>query len=133
MVLAYVTYPVYRIDAVMLQRGFERTEEELLRERAETLHRASSELQHALQMLRVIEGEIETRTAMLKGYDGSEGQRDLRGEIREGVRKFNEKREYAKLKYYYLVVIREAIGFRNHTWIEKFYTIPAKKTIDVQI
>ena len=54
-------------------------------------------------------------------------------EINEGIKRYNKKIEYVKLRYYYLVVIREAIGFRNHKWIEKIYKIPEKKKLDGQI
>ncbi len=117
----------------MLQTGFDRTEEELLKERAEALCHAGSELQGSLQKLRNIEEDIETKIGILKKGDNTSTNEGLFEEISEGIKRYNEKREYVKLRYYYLVVIREAIGFRNHKWIEKIYKIPGKKKFDGQI
>lgn len=116
----------------MLQTGFDRTEEELLKERAEALYHAGCELQDSLKKLKDIEKDIEFKVFALKerAYLSKRGL--LLDEIKEDIRLFNEKREYAKLRYYYLVVIREAVGFRNHKWIEEIYKIPGKK-LNVQI
>jgi hypothetical protein len=111
----------------MLQTGFDRTEEELLQERAEALYRAGSELEDSLQALKDIERDIEGKILTLKEGGILHECKPLRNELENDIRQFNEKREYAKLRYYYLVVIREAIGFRNHKWIEETYKIPEKK------
>jgi len=116
----------------MIQTGFEKTEEELLQERAEVLRHAGCALQDALQVLHEIGRDIEAGCDTLKRCTGSPAK-GLREEIGEQVGRFNEQRAYAKLRYYYLVVIREALGLRNHAWIEEIYTIPAKKTLDEQI
>jgi len=84
----------------MLQTGFEKTEEELLQERAEVLRHASCALQDALQRLHEIEKDIEAGCATLKRYTREPVKRDLREEIGEQVRRFNEQREYAQLRYY---------------------------------
>jgi hypothetical protein len=49
--------------------------------------------------------------------------REINGEIG----KFNHAREYAKLRYYYLIVTREAMGLRRHHWVEETFKIPMRK------
>jgi len=66
-----MTYPAHRIFLIMLQTGFDRTEEELLKERAEALYHAGSELQDALQKLKNIEEDIETKVGILKKGDNT--------------------------------------------------------------
>jgi hypothetical protein len=48
-------------------------------------------------------------------------------EINGEINKYNHAREYAKLRYYYLIVTREAMGMRRHHWVEEIYTIPPRK------
>jgi len=36
-------------------------------------------------------------------------------------------KEYAQLRYYYLIVTREAMGFRRHKAVEDVYRIPPKR------
>ena len=43
------------------------------------------------------------------------------------IERYNDAREYAKLRYFYLIVTREAMGFRRHTWVDEIYRIPPKK------
>ncbi|MDD5234015.1 MAG: hypothetical protein PHG91_11535 [Syntrophales bacterium] len=104
-----------RSDAV------EKTEAELVKERAEVLGRAGEALSKALMILRGIEESIQSKLATGTGDDDS--LRELNAEISN----YNHARENAKMRYYYLIVTREAMGFRRHPFVEEFYKIPPKK------
>src|SRR3974390_3123555 len=100
---------------------YDKTQNEILEERAEVLGRAGEALSNALQNLQLIEVRIEA--AMTKSMTGEESRRHLNREIQ----KFNSAREHAKLRLYYLIVTREPIGFRKHTSVEEAYPIPPRK------
>ena len=53
-------------------------------------------------------------------------QRTIR-EINEEIDTYNQLREHAQLRYYYLIVIREAMGLRRHDRVEEIYVIPDKR------
>ena len=53
-------------------------------------------------------------------------------ELNREINKFNAAREHAKLRYYYLIVTREAMGFRRHASVEEAYRIPPRKKVDVE-
>jgi hypothetical protein len=48
-------------------------------------------------------------------------------EINLFIEKFNSTCSIAQLKYYYLIVTREALGLRRHDMIQEIYRIPEKK------
>ena len=120
----------------MLKNGFEKTQEELLKERAEVLGRAGDMLSAALRELTEIEKVIDYKLESFKNtfgsglwYDAKSGcsrEKAVR-EINEEIDGYNRAREYAKLRYYYLIVIREAVGFRRHKQVEEVYRIPPKR------
>ncbi|HVO67967.1 MAG TPA: hypothetical protein VMT12_15930 [Syntrophales bacterium] len=111
--------------------------EEMMKERAEVLGRAGEKLSAAIEKVRIIEQGIEER---LKSYRSiveksgevyNDGLVSLRQktvkEINGEIGRFNHAREYAKLRYYYLIVTREAMGLRRHHWVEESYRIPPRK------
>ena len=112
--------------------------EEMIRERAEVLCRAGETLCSAIEKMNVIEKVIEEQ---LKGFlaiieKSRENyvdreivslQQKIVREINGEIGKFNHAREYAKLRYYYLIVTREAMGLRRHHWVEETYKIPKRK------
>ncbi|MBN2283220.1 MAG: hypothetical protein JXO48_04955 [Deltaproteobacteria bacterium] len=114
----------------MSDKGYEKTQEEILKERAEVLFRTGRMLSDAINRARDIEKDIDEKMNMLNdrvrnGYvDSING---LCRDIDEQINQFNEAREYAKIRYYYLIVTREAMGFRRHAWVENIYRIPNKK------
>ena len=126
----------------MFKTGHDKTREEILKESAEVLGRAGERLSAALRELERIENVIEGKTETLKELS-EEGagrrpedmkrlahlQHAVTGEINNEIRRYNRAREYAKLRYYYLIVIREAVGFRRHKTVEEHYRIPPKKKI----
>lgn len=110
--------------------GYQKTLEEILRERADVLSRAGRNLSAVLDELKILEysisGKIESFQVEVCDGGTSFTRRVLR-EINEEIDTYNQTREQARLKYYYLVVTREALGLRKHQWIEKIYRIPPKK------
>ncbi|MGE5790889.1 MAG: hypothetical protein ACM33C_08445 [Syntrophaceae bacterium] len=107
----------------MRKSSWEKTQEELLKERAEVLGRAGEALATALSDLDKIGRSISESIRKAGEYPGSETLTEINGEIRH----YNRAREYAQLRYYYLIVTREAMGFRRHKAVEEAYKIPPKK------
>lgn len=120
----------------------EKTDLEILQERAEVLGRAGERLSAALQNLKNIGDSIERKMAsfheMTRNVQGSfsfnelfdkHSQAEFLLEINSDIQRYNEAREYAKLRFYYLIVTREAIGFRRHRCVEEQYPIPPKKKV----
>jgi len=107
----------------MRKSSWEKTQEELLKERAEVLGRAGEALAAALSDLERIGRSISESVRNAGECPGSETLTEINGEIRQ----YNRAREYAQLRYYYLIVTREAMGFRRHKAVEEAYKIPPKK------
>ena len=112
--------------------------EEMLKERAEVLGRAGEKLAAAIEKMSTIEQGIDERLkhfrSVAKGYEENGNndklasmKKDIAGEINREIGKFNRAREYAKLRYYYLIVTREAMGMRRHHWVDEWYRIPPRK------
>lgn len=110
--------------------------EEMLQERAAVLGRAGEKLTVALEKMRVIDRVIEEQlqyfsSLVEKGkHDHNEVvslRKKMVKEINGEISKYNHAREYAKLRYYYLIVTREAMGMRRHHWVEEIYKIPPRK------
>ena len=112
--------------------------EEMLKERAEVLGHAGEKLAAAIEKMSTIERGIDERLkhfrSVAKRYEEKGGddklvsmKKDIAGEINREIGKFNRAREYAKLRYYYLIVTREAMGMRRHHWVDEWYRIPPRK------
>ncbi len=122
-----------KFDAISMifKDSSEKTDLEILQERAEVLGRAGEKLSAALRSLNLIEEIIEDR---LQSYleCKERGDPQPKGALREinlEIRRYNEAREYAKLRLYYLIVTREAMGFRRNKTVEEQYPIPPKKKL----
>lgn len=106
-------------------------QEEFLQERAAVLGRAGDSMSKALEKLRNIEQKIEACLNRLKEMETSSGKNGSRHqmilEINREINKYNQAREYALLRYYYLIVTREAMGMRRHHWVEQQYPVPPRK------
>ncbi len=111
----------------MVKNEFEKTELEIIQERAEVLGQAGEKLSIALQQLRAIESTIDSKMEILKSPEKEMPAGDLIKEINRDIKRFNEAREHAKLRYYYLIVTREAVGFRRHKNVEEVFPIPPRK------
>jgi len=108
--------------------------EELLRERAAVLSRAGIALEDAIDRLKSIGREIETKILLLKSYSTEAYDREildeqklLPDEINLNIDQFNDLCRHAQLKFYYLIVTREALGLRRHEMIKEIYWIPSIK------
>lgn len=104
-------------------------QEEILKERAEVLRRAGERLSEAIDRVNSIGLAIEELKASLKvrGMHGAQSAGEMMDEINGEIRSYNAAREQAKLRYYYMIVTREALGMRRHRWVEEMYRIPPKK------
>ena len=108
--------------------------EEILRERAAVLSRAGIALEDAIDRLMSVDREIETKISLLKSYGTMAHDRDILNkqklvheEINLHIDQFNDLCRNAQLKYYYLIVTREALGLRRHEMIKEIYRIPSIK------
>jgi hypothetical protein len=106
-------------------------QEEFLQERAAVLGRAGDSMSKALEKLHNIEQKIEACLNRLKEMESSSGKNgschQMIHEINREINKYNQAREYALLRYYYLIVTREAMGMRRHHWVEQQYHVPPRK------
>ena len=112
----------------MTKDRLEKTQEEIFKERADVLSRAGKSLADALERLEEIGKSINAKLDIIRfatknKINDASFYRDLNKEIQA----FNKAREYAELRRYYLIVTREALGLRRHTWIEKTYKIPPRR------
>ncbi|MEW6368215.1 MAG: hypothetical protein AB1714_26600 [Acidobacteriota bacterium] len=89
--------------------AFTRTEQDLLREKAAVLARIGGRLARLLRELDEIREQLESVPR--------EGRPPL-------VAAFNEVREEAERYRWYLMVQREAVGFRRHASLNEEYPIP---------
>lgn len=126
----------------MRKTAFEKTQEEFLKERAEVLGRAGDALSAALQELAGIEKAIDDKIRSLPENEMAKPdsdhacntemlalREDVVTDLNREIKRYNHAREHAKLRYYYLIVTREAIGFRRHRVVEETYKIPPKKKL----
>lgn len=107
----------------MRKSAWEKTQEEIVKERAEVLGRAGEALAAALSEVEKIDRLINESVRMAGERPDLETLAEINGEIR----RYNRAREYAELRYYYLIVTREAMGIRRHKAVEEVYRIPPKR------
>jgi hypothetical protein len=109
--------------------------EEIQKEKAEVLCRTAEMLAGAIEKLRLVEAGIDERLCFIHELTARCGkdctligqrQRAIR-ETNGEIDRYNELREHAKLRYYYLIVTREALGLRRHDRVEEIYAIPGRK------
>lgn len=106
--------------------------EEFLRERAAVLGRAGTAVEDAIAELARLDQEIQIKkeqlqTLVLDAQTFPNENQILVEEINLDIEQFNIIIEKANLKYYYLIVTREAMGLRRHKMIQELYVIPKKK------
>ena len=114
----------------MYKDGFEKTLEEIFRERADVLYRTGEALSGALKKLspiaKIIDDNIERLNKLTENEEPGNIKK-LHAEINRAISKHNRAREYAGLRYHYLIITREGMGFRRHNWVEETYRIPPKR------
>lgn len=102
--------------------------DEMLRERAAVLARAGFAVEDALAKLLTIDREIHEKITCLSSVGPTlSGDDSVFEEINNIIDRFNAERRNAEVKYYYLIVTREAMGLRRHETVQKIYAIPPKK------
>lgn len=112
--------------------------EEFLKERAVVLGRTGESVAKAIVKLQRLAQVIEENQKQILSL-GNESERehkhhDLKTAKERIIRELNKKIslynrlwEHAQLRYYYLIVTREAMGLRSHHRVEEIYRIPPKK------
>jgi hypothetical protein len=98
-----------------------RVQAEIEKEKAEALGRAGGRLEGAIRALRIIQDEIEALEA------GRATPADPMGPAEAATRRRAEYaalRRQARLYHHYLIVQREALGFRKHGDVERLYPVP---------
>lgn len=108
--------------------------EEFLQERAAVLGRAGMAVEDVIAELAKLDQEIQIKKEHLQSLKLDEEsplaageQQLLIEEINIDIEQFNVVIEKARLKYYYLIVTREAMGLRRHRMVQEMYVIPEKK------
>ena len=115
--------------------SIESLQEEFGRERAEVLASAGNSVFAAIEALQTKSRVIAAGLDKLRefGRKGGRGQGDedakgrrlkLERELDINISEYNKLHERARLRYYYLLVTREAMGLRNHQWVEGVYRVP---------
>jgi len=112
--------------------------EEFLKERAVVLGRTGESVAKAIVNLQRMAHNIEKNHQYIKSLedrlDGAPNHDDVRKEkekvlkdINKMILQYNRLWDHAQLRYYYLIVTREAMGLRSHHRVEEIYRIPPKK------
>ncbi|NTW07099.1 MAG: hypothetical protein HGA29_04570 [Syntrophaceae bacterium] len=108
--------------------------DEFLQERAAVLGRAGMAVEDVIAELAKLDQEIQIKKEHLQSLKLDEvsplaagEQQLLVEEINIDIEQFNVVIEKARLKYYYLIVTREAMGLRRHRMVQEMYVIPEKK------
>lgn len=112
--------------------------EEFLKERAVVLGRTGESVAKAVvklqQMAKIIEENHQYMKSLedrLGGDPDHDNLKKAKGKALKDINKmilqYNRLCDHAQLRYYYLIVTREAMGLRSHHRLEEFYRIPPKK------
>ncbi len=112
--------------------------EEFLKERAVVLGRTGESVARAIVKLQRLEQVIEARQREMSKLEQELGMDPDRTEFRSAweksindinrkIAQYNRLWDHAQLRYYYLIVTREAMGLRSHHRVEEMYRIPPKK------
>ena len=112
--------------------------EEFLRERAVVLGRTGESVAKAIAKLQHMAQVIEENHQHIRSLEdrlcGDPSHNELRKakekalkDINKMILQYNRLWDHAQLRYYYLIVTREAMGLRILHRVEEFYRIPPKK------
>lgn len=112
----------------MEQSPEEIIKQEIMRERAEALARAGNSVDEALRRLTSLKHHIESLKSELAATspEQDDTRRHLIKRINDSIRHYNELHKHANLRYYYLIVTREALGLRHHQRVAEIYSIPPR-------
>ncbi len=112
--------------------------EEFLKERAVVLGQSGESVAKAITKLQRLAQDIEKKHRYLssledpwEGGPNHEGVKKDKEKVLKDINKmilqYNRLWDHAQLRYYYLIVTREAMGLRSHHRVEEIYRIPPKK------
>jgi len=112
--------------------------EEFLKERAVVLGRTGESVSRAIVKLQRLGKAIEARQREFSHLEQELSKDPDRPEFRlarerkiieinKKIALYNRLWDHAQLRYYYLIVTREAMGLRSHHRVEEMYRIPPKK------
>ena len=90
---------------------------DIMKEKAEALGRTGERLDEGLRRLRILDERIGILERKGKGLC----------EVNALVREFNQVRARVLQCLHFLIIQREAIGFRRHANVQRMYKIPPKK------
>jgi hypothetical protein len=93
------------------------TELDIMEEKAEALGRVGGRLDESLRRIKILEQRIKMLERKGKGTR----------EVNALIREFNQMRQRAVQYLHYLIIQREAIGFRRHANVTRMYQIPLPK------
>ena len=113
-------------------------QEEFLKERAVVLGRTGESVTKAIVKLQHMAQVIEENHQHIRSLDdrlcGDPSHNELKKakekalkDINKMILQYNRLWDHAQLRYYYLIVTREAMGLRSLHRVEEFYLIPPKK------
>ncbi len=98
-----------------------RVQAEIEKEKAEALGRAGARLEEAIRALRLIRDEVEALEAGRATPADALGPRDAAARRRA---EYDAIRQTAQRYHHYLIVQREALGFRKHGDVDRQYPMP---------
>lgn len=101
---------------------YERIEAEIQRERAEALGRAGERLEQILCKLAELSNTIESIRNKL--HEGNAERHAVFRSIRNLTQEHAVLRQKAKTYHRYLIIQREAVGFRDHRDVYRIYCVP---------
>jgi hypothetical protein len=112
--------------------------EEFLKERAVVLGRSGESVAKAIAKLQRLAQDIEKNHKHLRSLDDrldgnpyhesvKKDKEKVLKDINKMILQYNRLWDHAQLRYYYLIVTREAMGLRSHHRVEEIYRIPPKK------
>ncbi len=100
-------------------------EGEILQEIAEALGNTGERLERAMEKLKESRGRIEELRRTLASAPKDDPPRELLDRYRDEVELHNRLREDALRSLRYLIIHREAVGFRDHKLVQEKYQVPA--------
>lgn len=101
--------------------GLARVQAEIEKEKAEALGRAGGRLEGAIRALRLIRDEVEALESGRATPADPVGPGEAAGRRRA---EYAALRRQARQYHHFLIVQREAVGFRRHGDVDRLYPVP---------
>ncbi len=101
--------------------GLARVQAEIAREKAEALGRAGARIAETIRALHLLRDEV---AALETGRESPAGVPDPMRSARQRRAEYEALRRTAERYSQYLIIQREAMGFRKHGDVERLYPLP---------